>query len=313
MYMLLNEAVNILYGDVGSGDSVDEQFGMKTTEEIGRDIQSGAIQRYLDELPDKMLAMSVKVALTLIIAFIGIKIIKWIRKGVKKALTKAGIEKGVIQFTDSLLKTVLGFLLLLWVAVNFGVEATSIAALISSVSIAIGLALQGSLSNFAGGILILVLKPFKVGDYIKEDTHGNEGTVKEISLFYTKLLSFDNKTIILPNGILANSSMVNYSEDGRRRVDLKIEISYQSDIKKAKAIILQLLDQNELILHDLDKMVFVSSLDASGVVIGVRCYTKSSDYFPVCWKLLEDIKYSFDDASIQIPYPQMDVHLRENR
>lgn len=307
--MLLSEAVNILYGDVGSTENVDDQFGMMTTDEIGKDIQSGAIQRYLNELPDKMLAMGIKVLLTLIIAFIGIKLIKCIRKGVKKALTKAGVEKGVIQFTDSLLKTVLGFLLLLWVAVNFGVEATSIAALISSVSIAIGLALQGSLSNFAGGILILVLKPFVVGDYIREDTHGNEGTVKEISLFYSKLLSFDNKTIILPNGTLANSSMVNFSHDGRRRVDLQIEISYESDIRAAKAIILGLLESNEKILQDMDKSVFVSELGSSGVIIGARCFTKASDYFPVRWQLLEDIKYSFDDSGISIPFPQMDVHL----
>lgn len=308
MYMLLNEAVNILYGAVGE-EKVDEQFGMKTTEEISRDIQSGAIQRYMNELPDKLLAMGIKVLLTLIIAFIGIKIIKGIRKGVKKALTKANIEKGVIQFTDSLLKTVLGFLLLLWVAVNFGVEATSIAALISSVSIAIGLALQGSLSNFAGGLLILVLKPFKVGDYIREDTHGNEGTVKEISLFYTKLLSFDNKTIILPNGTLANSSMVNFSHDGRRRIDLKIEISYQADIKTAKEIIMNILTKEGRVLDEMDKIVFVSELASSGVILGVRCFTKSADYFPVCWQLLEDIKYSLDEANISIPYPQMDIHV----
>ena len=308
MYMMLAEAVNILYGDVAT-DKVDEQFGMKTAEEIGRDIQSGAIQRYLNELPDKLLAMGVKVLLTLIVAFIGFKLIKWIRKGVKKGLTKANVEKGVVQFTDSLLKTVLGFLLLLWVAVNFGVEATSIAALISSVSIAIGLALQGSLSNFAGGVLILVLKPFVVGDYIREDSHGNEGTVKEISLFYTKLLSFDNKTIILPNGTLANSSMVNYSHDGRRRIDLKIEISYKSDIKTAKKIILDIIEKNPMVLSDMDKMVFVSELASGGVIIGARCFTSAANYFPLTWSLLEEIKYAFDEADVTIPYPQVDVHM----
>ncbi len=296
-------------GSAASTDNTDTQLTMMTTDQIEEGIKSGALQRYFDTLPDKLLALGIKVLLTFIVVFIGIRVIKLIRKAIVKGLTKGGIEKGVIQFTDSLVKAVLGIFLFLWVIVNFGVEPTSIAALISSVSIAIGLALQGSLSNFAGGVLILVLKPFKVGDYIREDTHGNEGTVQEISLFYTKLLSFDNKTIILPNGTLANCSMVNFSRDGRRRIDLKIEISYEADIKKTREVIMHVLEKNDMVLQDLQKVVFVSELASSGVVMGVRCFTKAGNYFPLYWALLEEIKYSLDEASISIPYPQLDVHI----
>ena len=304
----LEASVNIVY-DASKGGGVDEQFGMQTVEDIGNNIKSGAIQTYIDELPGKLLSMGVRVVFTFILVIIGIKLIKMVRNAVSKALTKAKVEKGVIQFTDSLLKAVLTVLLILWVAVNFGVEATSIAALISSVSIAIGLALQGSLSNFAGGILILLLKPFKVGDYIKEDTHGNEGTVKEISLFYTKLLSYDNKTIVLPNGILANSSMVNFSDEGKRKLDLRVGISYKADIRKTKKVIMDVVESNDNVLGDHQINVFVAELEDSGISIGVRCFCNADKYFKTRWELLENIKYALDENNIEIPYPQMDVHL----
>lgn len=309
-YRIAEASVNVLYDASSESQSnIDEQFGMQTVEDISENIKSGALQTYLDELPDKLLAMGVKVLLTFIIILVGVKLINMLRKTVRKALEKINVEKGVIQFTDSLIKAVLTILLVLWAAVNFGVEATSIAALISSVSIAIGLALQGSLSNFAGGILILLLKPFKVGDYIKEDTHSNEGTVKEISLFYTKLLSYDNKTIVLPNGILANSSMVNFSDEGKRRLDLRVSISYKADIKKAKDVIMDVINKNDMVLDDLQKIVFVADLDNSGVILGIRCFANADQYFKTRWSLLEDIKYALDENNIEIPYPQLDVHL----
>ena len=309
-YKIAEASVNVLYDASSENQSkIDEQFGMQTVEDISENIKSGALQTYLDELPDKLLAMGVKVLLTFVIILVGIKLINMLRKTVRKALEKINVEKGVVQFTDSLIKAVLTILLVLWAAVNFGVEATSIAALISSVSIAIGLALQGSLSNFAGGILILLLKPFKVGDYIKEDTHSNEGTVKEISLFYTKLLSYDNKTIVLPNGILANSSMVNFSDEGKRRLDLRVSISYKADIRKAKDVIMDVINKSDMVLDDLQKIVFVADLDNSGVILGIRCFANADQYFKTRWSLLEDIKYALDENNIEIPYPQLDVHL----
>lgn len=304
-------AVNILYGDTGSTEqAINDTFsGIPTAEELGKSLKSGAIDRFLDSLPDKLIEFGIRVLLTLIVVFIGIKVIGLIRKIVRKAMEKGSVEKGVIQFTDGLIKAVLGIVLILWVAVNFGVQATSVAALISSVSIAIGLALQGSLSNFAGGLLILILKPFKVGDYIREDTYGNEGTVKEISLFYTKLLSYDNKTIILPNGTLANTSMANFSQDGKRKVDLKVEVSYDADIKFVREKIFEVLGENKNVLQDMQKLVYVHELASNGVKIGVRCYTNADTYFPLYWELLEGIKIKFDESGIGIPYPQVDVHL----
>ena len=272
-------------------------------------INKGYIQKYIETLPEKLLQLGIKILFTLIVIYVGIKLINWLRKIVRKSLEKTSLEKGVIQFTDSFLKAILGVLLVIGVAVNFGVEATSIAALISSVSIAIGLALQGSLSNFAGGLLILALKPFKVGDYIKEDTNQNEGTVKEISLFYTKLLSYDNKTIILPNGILANASMVNFSFEGKRRIDLRVSISYSEDIDKARSIIENVLNSNKDIYQNMQKLCFVAELGQSSVILGVRCLTSSDKYFKVYWQLLEDIKKAFDANKIIIPYNQLDVHI----
>lgn len=276
-------------------------------------LNNGILQEYFEQLPNKLLSLGIKVIVTAILFFIGLKLIGVLRKVVRKALEKTPLEKGVIQFTDSFIKTVLTIILIIGAAVNFGLEATSIAALISSVSIAIGLALQGSLSNFAGGLLLLALKPFKVGDYIKEDTHGNEGTVLEMSLFYTKLLSYDNKTIILPNGILANSSMVNYSDDGKRKIDLRFEISYNADIKATKEIVSTILKGNKAIYQNMQKLVFVAELGKDGVIMGVRCYTRADDYFKVYWQLLEDIKYALDDNNIEIPYSQIDVHLNSDK
>lgn len=311
--MLLNMSGIYVVGDTNIDDTLSQAnymiYTAKDLDSLKEDIESGALQKYFEQLPGKIAEFGIKVLLAFIVLFLGLKLIKIFRKFVKRSLEKTNVEKGVIQFTDSLLKTLLTIILVIGIAVNLGVEATSIAALISSISIAIGLALQGSLSNFAGGLLLLALKPFKVGDYIKEDTHGNEGTVKEITMFYTKLLSYDNKTIVLPNGILANSSMVNYSDDGRRRIDLKFEVSYEADIKKVKELVMVLLDENKLILQNMQKIVFVSDLGTDGVKVGVRCFTKSSDYFPVYWQLLEDIKYTLDENNIGIPYPQLDVHL----
>ena len=164
-----------------------------------------ALEKFIADLPEKALNLGIRVLIAAVILFIGFKLIKFIRKILKKSLTKASIELGVIQFLDSLLKVILNFILVLIVAGNFGFDATSIVALMGSAGVAVGLALQGSLSNIAGGILILLLKPFRVGDYIIEDSNGNEGTVKEIGIFFTKLQTGDNKIVILPNGALPNT------------------------------------------------------------------------------------------------------------
>lgn len=268
-----------------------------------------ALEKFLAELPEKGLNLGIRVLFAALILIVGFKIIKMIRKLLKKSLTRASVEIGVIQFLDSLLNIVLDIVLALIVASNFGFDATSIVALVGSAGVTIGLALQGSLSNLAGGILILILKPFRVGDYIVEDSNGNAGTVKEIGIFYTKLQTGDNKIVILPNGTLANNSITNYSEAKLRRVDITVGISYTADIRKAKEILQRILNADKDVKQDDTKKVFVDSLGASEVVLGLRGYCENAKYWEVKWRLLETIKLTFDEEGIEIPYQQLDVHI----
>ena len=274
-----------------------------------------ALEKFISELPEKALSLGVRVLLAALIFFIGFRLIKLIRKIMKKSLTKASVELGVIQFLDSLLKIALNVILILIVASNFGFDATSVVALMGSAGVAVGLALQGSLSNIAGGILILLLKPFRVGDYIIEDSNGNEGTVKEIGIFFTKLQTGDNKIVILPNGTLANNSMTNFSEAHLRRVDITVGISYDADIKKAKDILWRIIDEDADVKQDNTKKVFVDSLGASEVVLGLRVYCENAKYWELKWRLLETIKLVFDEEDIEIPYQQLAVHMvkQENK
>ncbi len=268
-----------------------------------------ALEKFIANLPEKALGLGIRVFIAALTLFVGFKLIKFIRKLLKKSLSKASVELGVIQFLDSMIKVVLNFILVLAVAGNFGFDATSIVALMGSAGVAIGLALQGSLSNIAGGILILLLKPFRVGDYIIEDSNGNQGTVKEIGIFYTKLQTGDNKIVILPNGALANNSMTNFSEAHLRRVDVTIGISYEADIKKAKDILQRIIDEDVDVEQDDTKRVFVDSLGASEVVLGLRVYCENAKYWELKWRLLETIKLAFDEEGIEIPYQKLDVHI----
>lgn len=272
-------------------------------------INIGLLKNYMNELPDKVLQFGMKVLLAFLVFVIGVKLISITRKIVKKSLKKGNADTGVIQFLDSFVKAALYIVLLLLIAGNFGLEATSLLAILGSAGVAIGLALQGSLSNFAGGVLILLLKPFRVGDYIIEDTNKNEGTVTEIQLFYTKLHTGDDRVVILPNGTLANTSLVNVTETSVRRMDVRVGISYESNIKQAKEIAARLLDTDEAVLQDKDKLVFVDDLGDSAVIIGVRCWFRNEEYWQGRWRILEAIKEEFDKAGIAIPYPQMDVHI----
>lgn len=285
-----------------------EQF--MTQEELRELNESmNALEIFIADLPEKALGLGIRVLIAVITLFIGFKIIKLIRKLLKKSLSKANAELGVIQFLDSMIKIVLNFILILAVAGNFGFDATSIVALMGSAGVAIGLALQGSLSNIAGGILILLLKPFRVGDYIIEDSNGNQGTVKEIGIFYTKLQTGDNKIVILPNGALANNSMTNFSASHLRRVDVTVGISYDADIKKAKEILWKIIDEDMDVKQDDTKRVYVDSLGASEVVLGIRVYCENAKYWELKWRLLENIKLTFDEEGIEIPYQKVDVHI----
>ena len=270
----------------------------------------GKLTQYISDKIPGLLDFALGVVLALIVFFIGAKLIKWIRKIVKASMEKAHVDKGVCQFVDSLLKFALYAILIFSIAQKFGLDTTSVAAALASCGVAVGLALQGSLSNFAGGVLILVLKPFVVGDYIVEDNKGREGTVKEIQLFYTKLMTADNKTVIIPNGSLANTSLTNVTAQKTRRLDFTVGISYDADLKKAKQLIEDLVCNDEAILKDEDINVFVDSLGDSAVVIGARGWVKKEDYWAAKWRITENIKLTLDENGIEIPFNQIVVHTK---
>lgn len=268
---------------------------------------------YLQENIPNIIGFGVKVLFAILFFLVGRAVIKWIRKIVRRSMERSNADVGVRQFVDSVLKVVLYFILLFSIATKFGVDAASVAALIASGGVAIGLALQGSLSNFAGGVLILLLKPFEVGDYIIEDTNKNEGTVKEIQIFYTKLSTIDNKTIVIPNGILTNNSLTNATAKDERRLDLKVDIAYEASIKEAKAVIETILKNDEAVLQDEDINVFVDALGESSVVLGARAWTKNEDFWSAKWRILEEIKEQLDEHHISIPYQQLMVHMAESQ
>lgn len=269
-----------------------------------------ALKNFLYALPEKALNLGTRILLAVLFFFIGMQLIKLLRRIIRKAMEKAEAEVGVIQFVDSFMKAALYVVLVFMLASSFGVDAASIVALLGSAGVAIGLAVQGSLSNLAGGVLILLLKPFKVGDYIMESTTGKEGTVAEIQIFYTKLVTVDNKVIVLPNGNLANNTITNVTASDCRRMDIVVSVAYDSDLKKAKEILQQVLAKDEKVLKDRDMVVYVDELASCGVNMGVRCWFSQEDYWEGKWRITENCKYALDAAGIEIPYPKVDVHMK---
>ena len=274
-------------------------------------IDPGVLQKYLQELPDKALRFGVKILLAVIVLIVGIQIIKLLRRIVRKSMQRANADTGVVQFVDSFLKAILYILLFFMIASGFGLNTASIVALLGSAGVAIGLAVQGSLSNFAGGVLILLLKPFKVDDYIIISGNANEGTVMEIQLFYTKLVTVDNHVVIIPNGELTTSNIINMSTLSERRINISVSIAYDADIRTAKEVIRSVLEQDATVLKDKEHFVFVDELADSGVNLKVRCWSRNEDYWETKWRLTENVKYALDEAGISIPFPQMDVHLEQ--
>lgn len=293
-------------------ESSTEGISVETMEHALEEIKKpGVVEEFLEGLVPDVLAFLFQLLLAIVVYTIGVRVIKLVRKLIRKGMDKRAADQGVKQFLDSLVKAVGYFLLIMIILSFFGVATTSVMALVGSAGLTIGLALQGSLSNFAGGVLILMLKPFRVGDYIVEDTHGNEGEVSEISLFYTKLKTVDHKIIVIPNGILANSSLTNVTYSGKRRIDLNIGVSYEADLKKAKEVITQVLREDPARLEDEELQVVVSELGASSVDISARIWVPTEQYWSSRFALLEKIKLALDENGIGIPYPQMDVHVKQ--
>ena len=240
------------------------------------EIDPGVIEKFLEELPEKAFHLGLRVVLAGLAFLMGVQLIRLIRKILKKTLERSKADISAMNFIDSFVKFALYFLLVLTIASGLGVDAASILAIVGSAGVAIGLALQGSLSNLAGGVLILVLKPFRVGDYI-EDSNNRAGIVESIDIFYTHLLTYDNIAIVLPNGTLANGTITNYTQSELRRVIVPVSISYQADVKEARKVLLEALKEDPSVRKDKEMRVLVDALADSGVNLLVRCWVKQDD------------------------------------
>ena len=267
-------------------------------------------QKYLDEHTSELISFGIKVVLSIVVLYIGSRLIRWVLGLVRRSLGRTGMDKGAVQFLCSFLKALLYILLIFGIGMNFGIKESSVAALLGTAGVTIGLALQGGLSNLAGGVMLLIFKPFQVGDYIIVDkANGWEGTVYKIEICYTTLLSVDYRHIVIPNGTLSGNTVVNLTARDMRKLELKIGISYDSDMHKAKQILEQIIKDDKGTREDQGMLVYVDELAENAVILGLRVWVPTEDYWTVRWRLNETIKDEFDRQGIRIPYRQLDVHV----
>ena len=282
------------------------EVGAELAEDIARLNPDVIIETMKGWIPGLM-SFGYRLFAAAVILLIGSRVIKFTSKFLKRTLDKMGLEIGISRFLVSVAKAFQYGILIFIAAEKIGISSASIIALLGSAGIAIGLALQGTLTNFAGGVLILVTKPFKVGDYII--SQGGEGQVSNIGVVYTTLVSADNRKIVIPNGTLSNEPMTNVTGMGKRRVDISVGISYTADLKKAKEILQRLFEEHPLVLKEEPIQVFVDSLGDSAVLIGGRAWAASENYWECRWNITEAVQLEYDKAGIEIPFNQIDVHM----
>jgi len=265
------------------------------------------IENLMAKLMNFATEYGIKIIGAIVIWIIGSWIIKKIINGVRTLMIKREYDESLQKFLSNFIGWILKILLILTILSQLGIETTSFAAILAAAGLAVGLALQGSLSNFAGGVLIMIFKPIKIGDLI--EAQGEIGVVKEIEIFTTKLVGLSNKEIIIPNGTLSNGTIVNYTTEGTRRVDLVFGVGYDSDIKKTKEVLMNVLTSHPLVLKDPAPSVNVSELADSSINFAVRPYCKTEDYWTVYFGITENTKEALDAAGIEIPYPhQVEIH-----
>jgi small conductance mechanosensitive channel len=266
------------------------------------------ISKYSDQMITMMLEYLPKMISALAILFIGIWVIRMIKGFVTKMMHKRDMEPTLANFLGDILNWTLRILLFITVISQLGVQSTSFVAVLGAAGLAIGLSLQGSLANFAGGVLIIMFKPFRVGDYIQ--AQGIDGTVQQIQIFVTKLTTVNNQIIYVPNGALSNGTITNFSQSEFRRADLTIGISYGSDIKKAKEIALEIMNNHPLVMEEPAPVVWVKELAESSIDLAVRPWAKNGDFWAMRSDILEQVKNAFDQNDIEIPFPQRDIHIK---
>ncbi|GIS85677.1 MAG: mechanosensitive ion channel protein [Woeseia sp.] len=265
----------------------------------------------LDSLIEIGSSISISLLMALAILIIGRQLVKLILRLITVALEKSNVEDTVRIFVTNLLNTLLMILVFIAAINQLGIETTSIIAVLGAAGLAIGLALQGSLSNFAAGILIVIYRPYKVGDYIEAGNYA--GTVKDIQIFSTVLKTPDNKIVVVPNGSIMNGSIVNYSDQDTRRIDLIISCGYEDDIDKVRSVLEDIIKKEKRVLKDPKPQIAVTELADSSVNFIFRPWVKRVDYLPVYYSLLEEVKKRFDKEGISIPYPQSDVHIHNHK
>jgi small conductance mechanosensitive channel len=272
-----------------------------------------AIEKWIsnpEQIQDLVIKYGGQLLLAIITLIIGLWLISRLMKGMKKVFHSRGFDQALQSFLLNLTGIALKVMLIISVVAMLGVKMTSFIAVLGAAGLAIGMALSGSLQNFAGGVMLLIFKPFKVGDFIT--AQGSSGTVKEIQIFHTVLNTPDKKTVILPNGILSSAPMVNFSTEPQRRVDFTFGISYGDDIDKAKQVIMEVIKKDERILKDPAPFVGVISLGESSVDLVTRVWANTGDYWGIFFDIQENIKKEFDRKAVSIPFPQRDVHLFQN-
>lgn len=260
-----------------------------------------------EAIKNSIILYSGRIIIAIVFMIIAKKVLSKVLELTKTAFKKRSLDPSLASFLLSLIKALLYVLVVIIIASIMGIKPTSFFAILGAASLAVGLALQGSLSNFAGGVIILMLKPFGVGDYIESSKHS--GTVEEIQIFYTTLVTPDNKTIIIPNSELSNSSLINYSAKEIRRVDFEFGVSYDSDINHVRSVLKRIADEDSRVFKEPAPQIEVSKHGDSAVVFIFRVWSKKEEYWPIYWHMMEKVKIEFDKEGIEIPYPKRDVNI----
>ena len=301
----IKEAIDSTINQTLEGDSAAMQV-----KEVIDTIKEESFPTWLDEITHQyLIPFGIKVLISIAILIIGHYVIKLLKRLLKGILERHKVEISLALFLNNLFSILLNFILIIAVISVLGIDTSSLVALLASAGLAIGMALSGTLQNFAGGVMIMLFKPFKVGDFI--EAQGQLGVVKEIQIFNTIVLTLDNKTVYIPNGSLATGIMTNYSKQGTRRVDWTFSIAYGDDYDKAKALILKLFADDERIMKEPAVFVELTKLNTSSVDIVARAWVMSEDYWGVYFSMNEKVYKNFPKEGLNIPFPQMDVHLKQ--
>lgn len=272
-----------------------------------KDVYLNDFQSFLGKFMDKIIGFLPSIIGAIIVLFVGVWICRFIRKFVRRLMIARSVDITIQNFVNELLRWVLYIILFLTVIQKVGVPVSSFLGALAAAGVAIGLALQGSLSNFAGGIMLLILKPFRIGDSI--EAKGHIGTVERIGMFYTTLIKFGNERVIIPNGPLFSDNIINYSQNPTRRHNIIVGIGYGSDLKKAKEILYRLAKECPTALQEPPAVVYVEELADSSVNLSLRIWSNTGNYLETRFYLIEQIKLTFDKEGIEIPFPQRDVHI----